>query len=586
MKKKSLCLKLFCLLLIFGMVVGCFSGCASSRNQSAGEKDNEVDNPRDGLIAYQLYGLRFYLGEGFADCSELNSIYYFNEDKKIGVSVSGGMAENNIHSAEEWLEANSSYYDQSATIVEKDKANGTPYIYCVAEEQGVYNIVGSYFKDGYHWTINVRFEDANQREEAIKYATLGEIISSPVNQEDDKPEDSPDEDVVEPPVEEKPVEPALEQITLSIWTSDQDQREGGWLLERLEAFELLHPEYDIIWDLQIVGEGDVINMVERDPASTADVYSFPNDQMEMLIQHGVLSKLDGKYLEQVQNDNTAAILNTVTYTDGNVYAFPMTSNTWFMYYNKDTYTEEDIKSLDTMLEKGKVAMQLETAWYIQSFFTANGCTIFGENGIDVTAGIQFGGEKGYGAAEAMVKYTSNPNFLNCEDGRSIARMCDGTIDAMFSGWWDYELLHSELGDKLGCAVLPTVTISGKQVQLKAFAGSKGFGVNPNSDNQKIAMDLAAFLSSEESQLMRFEKNGITPAHKNLENHPAVQASERARTEIAVVNTCSITQPFIAEMSAFWMPVCNFGSDLVRGTIDLYSYRDYVDKLASQVNEDM
>ena len=50
--------------------------------------------------------------------------------------------------------------------------------------------------------------------------------------------------------------------------------------------------------------------------------------------------------------------------DGGIYGVPFTTNTWFMYYNKKTFTEDDVKSLDTMLEKGKVSFPLSNSWYI------------------------------------------------------------------------------------------------------------------------------------------------------------------------------------------------------------------------------
>lgn len=44
----------------------------------------------------------------------------------------------------------------------------------------------------------------------------------------------------------------------------------------------------------------------------------------------------------------------------------------FMYYNKDYFTEEDVKSLDKMLSVAqaagkKVAMEFNSGWYLYSF---------------------------------------------------------------------------------------------------------------------------------------------------------------------------------------------------------------------------
>ena len=378
-----------------------------------------------------------------------------------------------------------------------------------------------------------------------------------------------------------------EAITLKVWTSEQDQTEG-WLDNRLKAFEAAHPEYKITWDIGIMGEGDAGNQIKADPAAAGDVFMFANDQLGALYEAGALAKLGGTYLDQVLADNSELLVQTVTYTDGEVYGFPTTNNTWFLYYNKDVYTEEDIKTMDSLLEKGKVSMQMGTAWYTASFFCANGGTIFGENGLDASAGINFGGDIGYGAAEALIKMATHPNFVDDASGAGIAGMLDGSVTAMFSGSWDYTALYGTeekpgMGDKLGCAVVPTITVGGKQVQLKPFAGSKAVGVNPYAKNQKAAMQLAAFLASKESQQIRFEMRNVIPCHVELAKDPAVLANQVAAAELAVMNTCAAIQPVIPQLSGFWAPMGTFGGNVMNGDVTLENYPDQVDLLNNQLN---
>ena len=377
-----------------------------------------------------------------------------------------------------------------------------------------------------------------------------------------------------------------EAVTLKVWAPQEDQVDANCWLPLMEAaFEAAHPEYDITWENGVCGEGDAGNTIKADPAAAGDVFMYANDKLGVLYEAGALAKLGGNYLDQVKANNSATFVNTVTYIDGGVYGFPMTNNTWFMYYNKDTYTAEDIKTMDGLLAKGTVAMQMGTAWYTAGFFMANGCTLFGETAADASAGIQFGGEPGYQVAEAMVKLAANDNFVDDVNGSGVAGMIDGSVDAMFSGSWDYADLYAGLGDKLGAAALPTITMGGKQVQLKAFAGSKAIGVNPHCENQKEAMMLAAFLASEESQLKRFEMRQITPAHKNLAENATVTASEVAVAEMAVMNNCSMAQPVIAEMGSFWSPMGTFGGAVMNGDVTLENYKDQVDLLNGQLNKE-
>ena len=125
--------------------------------------------------------------------------------------------------------------------------------------------------------------------------------------------------------------------------------------------------------------------------------------------------------------------------DGAVYGVPFTTNTWFMYYDKSKFTDSDVKSLDKMLEKNKVAFNITEGWYMSSFYLANGCTYFGKDGKDNSAGVDIKGDKGTQATKALVALVNNPNFVNDLQGVGIAGLRDGSVGAYFSGSWDYKL---------------------------------------------------------------------------------------------------------------------------------------------------
>ena len=128
------------------------------------------------------------------------------------------------------------------------------------------------------------------------------------------------------------------------------------------------------------------------------------------MQANAISRLGGTALDEVKESNSENIVATVTASDGGVYGVPFSGNTWFMFYNKSIFTEEDVKSLDRMLEKGKVAFPLTNSWYMGAFYLANGCTLFGESGTDASAGINFGGKAGVEATQYLVSLAKNKNF--------------------------------------------------------------------------------------------------------------------------------------------------------------------------------
>ena len=384
------------------------------------------------------------------------------------------------------------------------------------------------------------------------------------------------------PVDTTPAGP--EAITLKVWAPQEDQVDANsWLNQMQAAFEAAHPEYAITWDNGVCPEGDAATMVTADPAAAADVYMFANDQLGTLLQAGALSQLGGSYLEQVQNDVSATYLNTVTSTDGKVYGFPVAPNTWFMYYNKALVGDADLTSMESILEKGIVAFEVKNSWYLPAFFFAAGGTLFGETGADAAAGVNFGGEIGINATNAVLDLLANPNFKVDGDGYGNAGLKDGTVAAYFSGSWDYAGLYEALGENLGAVAAPTVMINGAPAQLKAYAGSKAVGVNPNAKNMKAAMQFAAFLASADSQLLRFQLRNITPAVTALGENAEVAASIVAAAESATMAYASVAQPTIAEMNPVWGPVGTYGSNLADGTVTADNVAEMVEKLNEQLN---
>ena len=381
-----------------------------------------------------------------------------------------------------------------------------------------------------------------------------------------------------------PVAEGPEAITLKVWAPQEDQVDAtSWLCQIQAAFEAAHPEYAITWENGVCPEGDAATMVTADPAAAADVYMYANDHLGTLIQAGALAKLGGPFLEQVQNDVSATYVNTVTSTDGSVYGFPVAPNTWFMYYNKAIVGDADLTSMESILEKGVVAMEIKNSWYLPAFFFAAGGTLFGETGADAAAGVNFGGEIGVNATNAVLALLANPNFKVDGDGFGNAGLKDGTVAAYFSGSWDYAGLYEALGENLGAVAAPTVMMNGAPAQLKAYAGSKAVGVNPNAKNMAAAMQFAAFLASADSQLLRFQLRNITPAVTALAENPDVAASIVAAAESATMANTSVAQPTIAEMNPVWGPVGTFGTNLADGTVTAENVAEMVDLLDGQLN---
>lgn len=354
---------------------------------------------------------------------------------------------------------------------------------------------------------------------------------------------------------------------LTVWGSAEDQAEenGKWLQTMCEQFNSEHPEWDITFEYGVCSEQDAGKTIPQDPSNSGDVYFFANDQLQTLIDANAIAKLGGETADYVKNTNSSNIVNSVT-VDGNIYGIPFTTNTWFMYYDKSKFTQDDIKSLDKMLEKDKVAFNITEGWYMSSFFLANGCTYFGSNGTDAKAGIDLSGDKGADATKALVSLVNNPNFVNDAQGVGIAGLRDGSVGAFFSGSWDYKSVKEILGDNFGAVSLPTVKIGGTDKQLKAFAGSKAIAVNPNCKYQQIAVALAKYLGGKEAQQKHYDLRNVIPCNTELLKTDKIKNDVLIKAQNDTIDKTSIIQPTLTQMNDYWAPAQNFAKSIVNGEI--------------------
>ena len=399
----------------------------------------------------------------------------------------------------------------------------------------------------------------------------------------DKNTDKKDTEVAAATEKEAAAEDEAWEGDLTVWSPQEDQ-DTNWLQDQCEAFAAEHPNWKINFNYGVCPEGEAKDNVTKDVEAAADVYMLANDNIPDLVSAGALSELGGDYLGYVTSTNSDSILASVTYNDS-VVAFPFTPNTWFMYYDKSVFSEDDVKNFDTMLEKAgeagkKVSFKLTDSWYNEAFYVANGCTLFGD-GTDTDAGIDFGGDKAAAVTEYLVDLAANPNFLVDADGSGLAGLGD-SVAALFSGTWDAEAVKEKLGDNMGVAALPTVTIDGKEGQMKSFIGSKAIGVNPNAENQQVAMSLAAYLAGEKAQTAHYEMRNLLPSNINisLADDPIATAVTNVMTDT------SIMQPLCKEMSNYWSPAENMGKNIQSGEVTKDNAAEKTEEMNTTMNTDV
>ena len=376
-----------------------------------------------------------------------------------------------------------------------------------------------------------------------------------------------------------------ENVRLMVWSPSLDQAKdsGEWLQTCCNRFAELHPEWNITYVYGVVDETAAGTTISQDTEASADVFMFTNDVLTNLIDAGAIAKFGGIYADEIKATNSQALLDSLTVNDY-IYGVPFTTNTWFMYYDKSVFTEEDIKSLDAMLTKGVVSFPFTNSWYLPAFYFGNGCTLFGD-GTQEELGADFGGDNAVEVTNYLIDLYNNPNFVVDADGSGLAGMRDGSIKAMFTGSWDAAALKEILGDNMGVAALPTFTLNGEEKQMYAYAGSKAIGVNTNSKYMVQAIQLALYLGGAESQQLHYDLRTVIPCNTELLADPAIASDELVAAQNETFDRTSILQPFVSGMSNCWTPVENMGKGIRSGQITHDNAAEQTEAMNAAMNSD-
>lgn len=385
---------------------------------------------------------------------------------------------------------------------------------------------------------------------------------------------------------EQPAGP--EEIKLTVWCP-QNQVESGIMEEQQKAFaEANKDKWTITWDLNVVGEDVVKDQILNDVEAAGDVFFFANDQVVALAEAGAIAKLGGSTREMVESTMAESVVNTAKIGD-DLYGIPFTHNTFFMYYDKSIMTEEDVKTLEGIINKdtaeGVYNFFFDGAggWKAGAWYYAAGLHVFGPNGDDLAAGCDWNSATGVAVTKYLMDMAANEKVA-FENGIAVAELiAEHKLGAWFDGEWNYKLYKDALGDDLGLAVLPTINVEGKDCQLLSFYGSKCIGVNARSKHPAAANAFAAFLGSEEQQVLRFEKSAQAPTNLAAGENPAVLADEKLATLVAQSNTATVAQPTAAIFTnRYWSNVGALLTEIKTGNVTDANVQEQLDKFVEIV----
>ena len=361
-------------------------------------------------------------------------------------------------------------------------------------------------------------------------------------------------------------QPANETVALTVWGAEEDEA----LLQ--EIFSSFQSQYAGQASFQITyqpqSESNCKDVLLGDLENGADVFAFADDQVAALAAAGALDPIPAS--DAVRSANLSAAVEAAS-VDNTLYAYPLTAdNGYFLYYNRAYFSEEDVQSLDRILEVAALAgrhvtMDWSSAWYVYSFFGNTGLEVgLNEDGLTnyCTWNSTEGDIRGVDVAQAMLSVASSPAFASMTDTEFLAGVQNGSVIAGVSG----------------AAKLPTYTCAGRQIQMASFSGCKLIGVNAYSSHPDWAARLAEWIASESNQRLRFERRGQGPANASAANSPEVQAAPA----IAALLEQSEFSQLQRVGGKFWDPVTEFAGSMAAGNPSGASLQSQLDRMVEGV----
>ena len=365
---------------------------------------------------------------------------------------------------------------------------------------------------------------------------------------------------------------------LTIWAPENQQE---LLKKQAEEFKAAYPDYaDYEIVVQLVGDDVAKDEILKDVDAAGDVFCLASDQIASMVDAGAIAKLGGEAETLVKEKMAPSVVTTVT-IDGSIYAVPYTHNTFYMYYDKSIMTEEDLKSLDTIMAKDtpdgvyNFLFDGGGGWKLGAWYYGAGCSVYGMDGSDVAAGCDFNNETGVAVTKYLAEMHASDKLALGLDVTEL--ISNHKLGAWFGGDWELNGFTEALGEDLGYTTIPTMGINGEQVQMKSFYSSKVMGVNAKSKNPAAAVAFVTFVNSAEQQAARFEATSVIPSNSEAADTDAVKSSPLAAVIMEESNNCAIMQPYTKEFGDVYWNACTTLCDALKsGELKVDNAQEWLD----------
>lgn len=288
------------------------------------------------------------------------------------------------------------------------------------------------------------------------------------------------------------------KISMTVWYYNENK---DCLDEAVKNFEGKFNSEEFEFDIEIKKSHS--GKFLESPTDSADVFFFPSEQIEDFKKD--ISPIEDIFKNNVMRENTENAVSCAM-VDGKLYGFPKSPDLQnLLFYDKRVLSEDDVQSLETIIEKsaeqGKnMLFDLENVFYCADMFlTADVGMSCGEEKMYAN----FTSKEALSAVKAICELVKHNEkgiltyYPNSGESAYTSLFERGDISAQIATVSQYDEILRELGEEnLGVAKLPTVKINGQDIQMKCLDGYTLCGVNKNTKYPVAAHTLAYWLTKD------------------------------------------------------------------------------------------
>lgn len=324
------------------------------------------------------------------------------------------------------------------------------------------------------------------------------------------------------------------------------------------------------FEKQYAGENDDVNSItinvektDFNYSITTDVLAVESASLRALVDTDNLYPVPDNMGDEIKEN--FGVSTEYVNVEGTYYGYPYTVYpAQLLYYDKDTYTESEVKSLNNILEKGEVGCHNGIYYNAVWWLTAGG-ELFTNRNTSVCT---------FDSAECveMMKFIQKNSSKICiysigDSGIAYSLMKEGETSALIGATWYYDAVKEGLGDRLGVTTLPNVTVNNNTYRMKCFGGVNLYAVGASCSEPEAAFALAKYLASEDIQLQRYKLLGVSgiPTIQKLKSNDTIKTDQFALVAMEQMNYTENLESSVIPIN-WWEDSEQLFLDIYNGTI--------------------